>query len=207
MHSSCEGAFPWSVFRKQTVRIALCAILAAGATNAAGQVRSRMSSATPAPTLLVNSDEELAGYLAKAEALIAEKQYEQAINILQPLILRSDSGFLPIASDNKESRFVSLHLKASELIGRMDAEGLALYRGLYDAQAKQLYDEAVASGDEGLLRRIVYRYLHTSAGPAALDRLGAIHFDHGRFEEAAGAWRRALSLRAEASAEVRGVLL
>ncbi|HUT56564.1 MAG TPA: PQQ-binding-like beta-propeller repeat protein, partial [Phycisphaerae bacterium] len=57
--------------------------------------------------------------------------------------------------------------------------------------------EAVAAGDLRTLRRIPYGYLHTRYGAKALDMLGAMAFDRGRFARAARCWNQALRLRSK----------
>ena len=158
-------------------------------------VGTASSTATAPP--LVHVDEELGGYLSQAERLIKEGAYSQAIEILQALIQREESGFFAEAGN----RFVSMRLKANELLGRMAPKGLKLYRALYDSQAQQLYTEALASRrPEMLLRRLSERYLHTSYGLKSLETLGALYFDRGCFSQAAGCWHRLLSVAETASA-------
>jgi len=142
---------------------------------------------------LVNADEEFIAWLTNAEQFVKDKQYDRAIRILQEIILRADSGFLPSPGGH---RFVSVHLKANEILGAMGPEGLKLYRRLYDSQAKQLLTQATRKNKTSLLRRIICQYLHTSYGPLALERLGAAHFDQGRFSQAATCWRQAIAISA-----------
>jgi len=151
---------------------------------------------------LVYVDDELGEYLSRATGLIRDERYDQAIQILQALIQRDDSGFFA----EGKGRFVSLRLKANELLGTMGPKGLKLYRALYDPQAQRLYQEAVASPRPARrLRRLSERYLHTTYGPRALETLGAMYFDRARFSQAAACWQRLLGATTEKSA--RAVLL
>ncbi|MGB2824470.1 MAG: PQQ-binding-like beta-propeller repeat protein [Phycisphaerae bacterium] len=144
-----------------------------------------------APPPLVHVDEELGSYLAQAQRLIEQGKHDQAIQILQALIQREESGFYAEGGN----RFVSMRLKANELLGRMGEKGLKLYRALYDPQAHQLYSEALASArPEALLRKLSERYLHTSYGPKSLETLGALYFDRASFSRAATCWHRLLTL-------------
>jgi len=139
---------------------------------------------------LVNADDDLASALSKAEALIEGKDYETAIELLRVLVDRTDgSGVIRLAGG---ARYVSLRIKANEVIGRMPPQGLKVYRGLFDPQARQWYEQAMATGDVSLLRRIVDRRLHSSFGARSLDALGSIYFDHGQFVLAARYWSRLL---------------
>lgn len=141
---------------------------------------------------MVNVDDELANYLTKAERLIKEKSYGEAIEILQAMMRRRELGFIP-TEDGR--RFVSLRVKASELIGKLDAEGLRKYRATADAPAQKLYTDAVEKLDTGLMREVVDRYLHTTYGPRALEALAQIDFDRGRFSQASYCWKQLLHLQ------------
>jgi len=141
---------------------------------------------------LVNADEELAGYLAEAQRLIEQGEHGRAIQILQALILRSDSGFL-VLPDGR--RFVSMQVMANEALGRMDGDGMRLYRRLYDGQASQLYQQGISAGSERPLRRVTRCYRHTTFGPKALAALGAMYFDRGRFVQAGRCWREVLEMK------------
>jgi outer membrane protein assembly factor BamB/tetratricopeptide (TPR) repeat protein len=150
------------------------------------------SSGRAKPLPLVNTDEDLAGYLNQARDCIDGNEPLRAIEILQRVIDRPEASLI---ADPEGRRFVSLASKASELIGTMDAEGLALYRSIYDPQAQRLYEEALAAGDAFALRRIAFRYLHSSYGARALNMLGAMAFDTGSFAQASRYWKQAALLR------------
>ncbi len=139
------------------------------------------------PLPLVHADEQLAGFLKGAGELIDEGRYQPAIEILQALIARPDAGFV---GTEDPRLFTAMSVRAAEMIGRMPPDGLELYRRLYDPQAQRLYAEADAAGDPAALRRVAVRYLHTTWGPRALERLAELHFDRGRFAQAARTWRR-----------------
>jgi outer membrane protein assembly factor BamB/tetratricopeptide (TPR) repeat protein len=141
-------------------------------------------------TALVSADDELAEYLRQARTFVEAKQFDQAINILQALIARPDSGF--IAVEGSTHRYTSLWRSAQELIQSMPEAGRKLYRTLYDPQARQLLEQARGVSNQGLLRRIATEYRYTSFGPAALEALGTAHFDAGGFSLAGEAWKEAL---------------
>jgi len=140
---------------------------------------------------LVNADDLYAGYLRTAQEHIKAGQYAPAIKVLQALIRKRDSG---VVSTGDGRQFVSLWLTANQVIGSMPAAGLRHYRTLHDPPAGQLYTRAVAVSDTAGLRRIVHEYLHSSYGVKALEALGTIYFDRGRFFRAARAWRQSIML-------------
>ena len=173
-------------------------VLAANVVVRQGQVilkppvpnRTSEKSPLPGPPPLMHVDDEMAGYLRTAGEEIKAGKYDQAIQILQALIQRPESGFYAEGSN----RFVSMRIKAGEMVGAMGDKGLNLYRALYDPQAKRIYDEAMASDCPELnLRRLGERYLHTTWGPKALETLAEVYFDRARFAQAAGCWRQLLS--------------
>ena len=183
-----------------------CAALLAGAGPAraeGGAAAGRLVAAglpgatTPPPgSQLVSADEEVADYLKQAEDYIKEKAYNRAIDILQTLVLRADSGFVPV---DKGHRFIALRLVAGDLIGKMPPEGLGRYRTLYDPQAQRLYEEGVAKGDTATLRRLIARYQHSSYGIDALNALGELYLDRGAFLQASMVWQRTVSLERDAN--------
>ena len=143
------------------------------------------------PMPLVEVDDELTGFLSQARDLAKKGEHGRAIDILQALITRPGGQFVPVGG----GRYVGLSVAASEIIGAMDAEGLKQYRMFYDARAEELYKEGAGAHKPALLRRVVQHYRHTSSGPKALNMLGAIDFDAGRFVQARQRWREALALK------------
>ena len=146
--------------------------------------------ATGRPMPLVPIDEELDEYLHRAVDLIANGQYGRAVEILQSLITSGSRVFHQ--PQGSTGRFVSIQAAATEVLGTLPDEGLALYRQLYDAKAGALLREAERSGDETLLRRVAEEYFQTTHGDRAMNLLGAMRMDEGRFLEAAYHWDAAL---------------
>jgi len=140
---------------------------------------------------LVNANDEFAGYLRKAQEQIKAGQYAPAIKVLQALIRKQDSG---VVATGDGRQFISLWLTANQLIGMMPPAGLRHYRTLNDPPAGQLFTQAIAQSDTAGLRKIVNEYLHSSFGVKALDALGTIYFDRGRFFRAARVWRQSVLL-------------
>jgi outer membrane protein assembly factor BamB len=163
--------------------------------SAARLVAPRLSMPTPAggkPPALVAADDELASYLTGAHKNIKDGNYDRAIEVLQALIEKPDSGFV---SDADGRRYVALWHRANEALAAMGPEGLELYRRLYDPQAEKLFEQAVGKQDTSALRRLTQQFLHTGYGYKALRMLGDIHFDRGQFARSAMYWRRALRLK------------
>ncbi|MCL2700906.1 MAG: PQQ-binding-like beta-propeller repeat protein [Phycisphaerae bacterium] len=138
--------------------------------------------------ILVNSDDEYASYLAEAIDFLEARQYDEAIRILQELMRMPNGGYVPTGSPGV---FRGLRLQAAEALTYLDADGLKRYRMMYDTRARELYNEAVA-GDVAKLRTVAQIYAQTSFGARAVERLGAVYFDQGRFAQAEGVWKSLL---------------
>jgi len=138
------------------------------------------------PMPLVNTDADLPTFFTRVENLINEKAYSDAIKLLQEIIDRYDAFTERDGTDGRG--WISAGVKANELIGQMGPEGLTLYRSLYDAQAQKIYEDGWDQCDTAALQRVSTRYLHSSFGPQALDALGTIYFDTGRFYQAKYCW-------------------
>ncbi len=138
------------------------------------------------PIVLINVDEEMSGYVRQAEKLVEQKDYADAIDILQTLLDRPGHCFVPTEDPG---RFVSLATRINETIGQLPTEGVELYRRMYDARAERLFSTAAERFDESALCDIIDRYRHTSYGNKALNLLGEVLFDRGEFSQAARCWR------------------
>lgn len=139
---------------------------------------------------LVKTDFDVTTWLTKAETRIEEKNYSRAIEILQALI-EGDSGF--VAVDDKHRRFVAMREAATDLIGKLPPEGLALYRDLYNVRAASKLLAAINAGDLRAMDEVAGIYRHTPAGQEALEKLGGYFFDRGRFAQAVHYWQRRLA--------------
>jgi len=182
---------------------AVCAL--AWPAAAPGQMKVSRSSASGArkPPPLILADDDLGGYVDKAEELIGKADYTRGIEILQALLDRPNPGFIPGADAHE---FISLAARVNAVLGKMPAKGLALYRRMHDRKAERLYRRAAATLDVPSLRDIAVRYRHTSHGDDALNLLGAIAFDRGAFAQAARCWGDVLRAGDVAAAE-RAALL
>ncbi len=145
--------------------------------------------AAPAELLpLVQADSSLADWLERAEKCIADKDFSQAITILQALIEKPEGGFVAVAGS--KSHYVSLRSEATRLLGSIPQAGLDSYRRLYDAKAAQKLADASAAGDVPALTELAQIFQYTSQGPAILKHLAAGQFDRGQFLSAAHTWQK-----------------
>lgn len=191
--------------RDNPVRLAVfCVALLLLATAAMAQfVMGGVPADTPAkdksgdskPMPLVNADPDILPTLSRIESLIRDKAYADAIRLLQQIIDTSDT-FIDESSDGRSFR--TARIVALRMIGQMPEEGLALYRAMYDAQAQKQYKDSLEIGDISSLQQVADRYLFATVGPTALEAVASIHFDSGRFYQAAYAWRQLLQMKPDA---------
>lgn len=73
---------------------------------------------------------------------------------------------------------------------RRAPEALSAYRRRVDQPARQWYEEAIASGNEKLLRRIVDELLLSGSGDQALLRLGELALERGNYTLARSSWQQ-----------------
>lgn len=198
-----RGIISWPV---AAAVVTLCAVLgpggtAAGSSGQAGRSvldeflagRSAASENPDRPPPLVHSRDELFDALLRVRQLLEQKEYGQALDVLQKIILRTDAGFV---AGRDGRRWVSLWTLANEMIARSDEQALRHYRRLHEAQAQELMEQALAEGDVLRLKKVVSLYLHTEHGALALETVGRLHFDAGRFIQAIEVWEECLTLPA-----------
>src|SRR3954453_3111747 len=90
--------------------------------------------------------------------------------------------------DGEQGFIIPVARKRRQVLTGLSPEGQAAYRLFYDAEAKKLFEEAEGATELKNLERIYSAYFMTSIGDNAADRLGDLHFELGRFDEAADCW-------------------
>ena len=143
--------------------------------------------------------------LAQLDALTAEKQWTEVVELISALLddPLSRQSVLPVLNDKYGSngknvssdkraaeRYVSLanfcHLKLSQL----PPEALRFYRDSVDSAVRQQFQRAVRSRDEVELEEIIDQSFCSSWGDDALLALGDIALERGDFTAARHHWRR-----------------
>lgn len=131
--------------------------------------------------------------LAEAGKLIRQKKWPEATTLLQSL---TDSGaeLAPLA----DGRLVQARLEAQRLLTQLPPEALKDYRRRAEAQAARLLKQGIDDSDPAPLLRVVEEAFCTAAALTALDRLGDLAFERGRFAEAELWWSLVAPLTARA---------
>ncbi|MEX2140326.1 MAG: PQQ-binding-like beta-propeller repeat protein [Pirellulales bacterium] len=123
--------------------------------------------------------------LQRVRVNFAQRQWDAGIEVLRKLM--EDHGERLVRLD---SRFISLRELGHRELARLPAEGLSLYRGRVDAQARQWYDEGVKHRDVVVLARVVDELFTSSYGDDALFVLGEIYLERGEYQRAREWWER-----------------
>ncbi|MBU4399894.1 MAG: PQQ-binding-like beta-propeller repeat protein [Planctomycetes bacterium] len=168
----------------------LCAGLApafAGATPAEGQSAAKRFELADAVQL-----DRVAGAvrarLERVEALSADRQWDEAVDILRKLAETPDDGLMAVS----ERRFVGLRDWCQMRLAALPSEALKLYRGQVDTVARQWYEQGVAERNHRLLQQVVDRAFAGTYGDDALMALGEINLESGDYVAARWCWRRIL---------------
>jgi outer membrane protein assembly factor BamB/tetratricopeptide (TPR) repeat protein len=155
--------------------------------------------AEPPITVSLLVDAKWERRLAVARDYIEEKDWRQAVQLLQSALELPGDVLVNVKRPEKDgtkiTTRVSLHDEAERILRGMPAEGIAFYRAAYKETAENLMKEARAKDSSDLYGRIAERYLLTEFGPGALEL-------HAKGEFRAGhpslAWRLRLGSEVEA---------
>jgi outer membrane protein assembly factor BamB len=122
--------------------------------------------------------------IVAAEKLVAEHTWSEAIDELTRIIREAGDDLIPLDVRHLVHARRLCHLRLAAL----PAEGLSIYRSRVDKQAKMWLDEGRATRNPDLLRRVVDETFASSVTDQALDTLGDLDFESGRFDEAERWW-------------------
>ena len=150
------------------------------------------------PALLPGESRTTAARLVEAGKKIDDKKYTEAIDDLQAILETAGNDLVPLTPEH----CVQARLLCHRELARLPAEALRDYRARVEPQAKKWLDEATPARDTRLLRRLVDEAFCTRAGETAIDLLGDLAFERGRFDEA-GMWWRLLAPPLDAKKEKR----
>ena len=126
---------------------------------------------------VLKTNPDLEGTLEKAERFREDGNYRVACQLWQAVLKRSGDSLY--SSDG--SNYFSLVEQVESILATLPPEGLAAYRVLADAEAKEILAEANSKTDEVALNRIVREYFISSQGDEAAFDLGCIYLDRFDF--------------------------
>ena len=134
----------------------------------------------------VTTDSQVVKRIGTAQDHLAEKEWDEAVPILQQIIETSGEALLPLETGRYGNAADFCHL----LISRLPPEGLAAYRERVDLQAAEWLEQAELSLDPVLFGRVVSVAFNSSSGDDALWKLGSLAFEQGRYAVARQHWQQ-----------------
>jgi len=157
--------------------------------------------------------EVLSGLERYGEALLRnaagharDRQWAEAIDIYQRIIggYGDKVAKLPRERGAEEAGdefvlFVDLRGHCHRSLAKLPPEARAIYRNRVDGQAERWYREGERQRDPALLLRVVDQAFGSSWGDEALELLGDLAFQGGRFGEALASYRQLVLDRPEAT--------
>ncbi|MBV8486677.1 MAG: PQQ-binding-like beta-propeller repeat protein [Planctomycetaceae bacterium] len=183
---------------RPSLLLAIAVLCFAGAGHAMAQASHHSAS-----KFYPDSSDTAEALLRNAAGHVRDGQWAEAIEIYERIIDQySDKvAKLPRAEDAKGEDdfvlFVDLRVHCHRLLAKLPPEGRAIYRNRVDGMAQRWFQQGQTRRDAGLLRRVVDVAFCSSWGDDALDLLGDLAFQDGRFGEALVNYRRLVPDRAD----------
>lgn len=135
--------------------------------------------------------------LRNASSHVRDGQWAEAIDIYQRVIQQYGDKVAKLPKDDAASDrtgesvlYVDLRHFCQRRLATLPAEALAIYRRRVDAQAERWYRQGRDERDRAALRRIVEQAFCSTWGDDALDLLGDLAFQDGRFDEAIALYKQ-----------------
>ena len=135
--------------------------------------------------------------LRNAAGHARDGQWAEAIDIYQRVIQQFGDKVARLPKDDpagdptgESILYVDLRHFCQRRLAALPPEALAIYRRRVDIQADRWFKQGAAERDRSLLRRIVEQDYCSSWGDDALDLLGDLAFQDGRFDEALALYRQ-----------------
>ncbi|APW63978.1 PQQ-binding-like beta-propeller repeat protein [Paludisphaera borealis] len=177
----------------RVVGVLSACLLATVAGSAAAQPAGRSAS-----KFYPDSSEAAETLLRNAASHVRAGQWSEAVGIYQRVIEQYGDKVARLPRDPADGGeggdefvlYVDLRGYCQRTLAGLPDEARAVYRKRMDAQAERWFREGEAGRDAGPLRRVVEQAFCTSWGDDALELLGDLSFQDGRFGEALAMYRR-----------------
>jgi len=135
--------------------------------------------------------------LRNASSHIRDGQWAEAIEIYQRVIQQYGDKVAKLPNEDPASDrtgesmlYVDLRRFCQRQLAALPPEGLEIYRRRVDEQAERWYQQGKSERDVAPLQRVVGELFCSSWGDDALDLLGDLCFEQGRFDEALAYYRQ-----------------
>jgi outer membrane protein assembly factor BamB/tetratricopeptide (TPR) repeat protein len=126
-----------------------------------------------------------ASRLAEADRLLAAKKWSEGLDELQAVLDTAGDDLVPVGA----TQSVRARRLVHERIARLAPEGLQQYRKRADVRARRLLDQGAGTRDAATLRQVAEEWFCSRPGERALELLGDLAFERGRFAEAEAWWQ------------------
>ena len=172
-------------------------LLIGGCLVAAGSARGQGPN-HGASKFYPDSSEKAETLMRNAASLARDSQWSEAIEIYQRIIDQYGDKVAKLPRTNKGPAdpiadefllFVDLRAYCHRAIATLPPEARVIYRNRMDSLAERWYREGSSRRDGPLLRRVVELAFCSSWGDEALELLGDMAFQEGRFGEALSMYR------------------
>jgi len=144
-----------------------------------------------APFLLPAQPTEIGEAMEDFRRFAGRKQWEKAFKHLEKVFNATANGLVLTA----DGIMLPSRMIAREALLELPPAGQDAYRLFFDAEAKKLLEQAQGAEELNKLTQIFSKFLITSVGDVAADKLGDLHFEAGNFAQAVHAWRSILEER------------
>ena len=144
-----------------------------------------------APFLLPAQPTEVGEAMEDFRRFAGRKQWEKAFKHLEKIFSATSEGLVLTG----EGVMLPSRMIAREALLELPVSGQDAYRLFFDPEAKKLYEQANGKEEITKLSQIFSRFLITSMGDAAADRLGDLYFESGHLEQAVSSWKTILEQR------------
>ena len=139
----------------------------------------------PPPAVFPAESKPTAGRIEEVHKLIASQKWSQAVQEIQAILTASGDDLVPVSP----GRDVTCRRLCHTLLTRLPPDALRSYRNGVDPQAKKWLEQAEATRDVRLLRRVVDEAFCSRPAEKAIDLLGDFAFERGDFAEAEQWWK------------------
>jgi cellulose synthase operon protein C len=141
--------------------------------------------ADPPPVPLPGESRGTASRLAEARKLLAAKKWDDAVAVLQSVLDSAGNDLVPLSP----RRSLCARRLCHVLLAGLPPDALRRYRNRVEPRARKALQRGLADSDPDLLARVVDDSFCSRSAEKALDALGNLAFERGRFDEAEAWWR------------------
>jgi outer membrane protein assembly factor BamB len=135
---------------------------------------------------LDQADNAVLSQMERVRALLADRQWDEAVEILRQLAESSEGKLLGVTS----RRYVSLREWCQLQLAALPPEALRLYRARVDPVAQKWYEQGIAERNRAPLQNVVEQAFASRYGDKALLALGQMALESGDYAAARWYWER-----------------